>query len=519
MKMHFKLTIVSLIALCAYNSHAQTQNAADFPGLVTDLSRINNGGSARVLGLGSTQTALGGDISSVSSNPAGLGFFNGSEFSFSLQFNGLNSTSSYLDTSTDDSKLNLNVPNLGAVINTAKSKGKWKSQSFGVSLNRMADFQNNISYQGFNDNYDFISSAIDQENFVELTEATRIASRLGLTRDIDYVYQGEETIIIDGFEFDIEDFFGRVPNIGEEFILTDRNIFDIENGDLGVPTPEFPVFTQEEIVSRGAFYQFSLAYGANYDDRVYLGGGLGIVSFAKDVERTLTEEPSNTTLQTFEYIDNYEQDGLGINATLGVIARPIDFVLIGLSYTSPTYFAVNQFQEIQLSALYANGDFDSESFLFDESDYNISTPARLKGGATFFLGKSGFLTGEIERVQYSGGSVSNISDPNIEEADINSEIDRFNSSTNFRIGGEYRHDILRIRGGFAYLADPADDNLDQEERQFSFGLGIRKQKYYGDVAIVRSDGFSSQVSPYPFAPLATVEQNATRVTFTVGVRF
>ena len=77
----------------------KAQDAADLPGLVFDLTRINNGGSARVLGLGGAQTAIGGDISSASTNPAGLGFFNRSEFSFSTQFNGVNKSTNFTDRS------------------------------------------------------------------------------------------------------------------------------------------------------------------------------------------------------------------------------------------------------------------------------------------------------------------------------------------------------------------------------------------------------------------------------------
>ncbi|MEO1100008.1 MAG: hypothetical protein AAFX57_19995, partial [Bacteroidota bacterium] len=101
----------------------------------------------------------------------------------------------------------------------------------------------------------------------------------------------------------------------------------------------------------------------------------------------------------------------------------------------------------------------------------------------------------------------------------NNTIDRFNNALNYRLGAEFRYQIFRVRGGFAYIEDPVENNLEQDETQFSFGLGIRKRKYYGDLAIVHSDGFANRISPYPGAPQAVVEQNTTRVTLTVGVNF
>src|SRR5689334_24022683 len=60
------------------------------------FSRTVPGGSARVQGMASSQTALGGDYSSAYSNPAGLGMFNRSEITFTPAFSGYNSSASYL---------------------------------------------------------------------------------------------------------------------------------------------------------------------------------------------------------------------------------------------------------------------------------------------------------------------------------------------------------------------------------------------------------------------------------------
>lgn len=519
MRSLIKLALVSLLGVCLIAPVVNAQDASNFPELVLDLSRTNSGGSARILGLGGTQTAIGGDISSVSSNPAGLGFFNRSEFSFSSQFNGLNAESTYLGNSAEDSKLNFNIPNLGAVINFSKGNGKWKSQSFGVSLNRTADFQQRLLYQGNNSNFDFIRSAVEQDNFFGFTSLTDLAFNVDLTTTVDYTYNGEDEIFIDGIPTDVEEFFGRIPNIGETFELTERNIFDNNTGELGTPSDEFPVFTEESIDIRGSNSQFSLSYGANYDDKVYLGGGIGIASFNKDVERTLAETPTGTDLERLTLVDNYEQNGVGINANFGLIVRPIEFALIGLSYRTPTFYTVSQIQELELSAEYSNGDFLIDGVIFEEFNYNITSPSRISAGATFFLGKNGFITGEVERIQYSGGRLSNVDDPAVDENLVNADIDAFNSTNNFRLGAEFRYEIFRVRGGFAYMEDPVDNDLDQDEQQFSFGLGIRKKNYYADAAFVRSDGFASRISPYPGAPQANVEQSATRVTFTVGFTF
>src|SRR6267142_848212 len=90
-----------------FSIHAGAQTYAEEALL---SSRITPGGSARIQAMGGSQVALGGDYSSAFSNPAGLGFFNRSEATFSMGTNFYNSKSGYLGNSTSDSKSNFNVP-------------------------------------------------------------------------------------------------------------------------------------------------------------------------------------------------------------------------------------------------------------------------------------------------------------------------------------------------------------------------------------------------------------------------
>ena len=71
------LTAIVLFNFAAASAQDYTESALMF-------ARTKPAGSARILGLGGSQTALGGDYSSALSNPAGLGMFNRSEFTFSL---------------------------------------------------------------------------------------------------------------------------------------------------------------------------------------------------------------------------------------------------------------------------------------------------------------------------------------------------------------------------------------------------------------------------------------------------
>ena len=67
---------------------------------VIRVSQAEKGSTARFKALGNAQTALGGDISSLSGNPAGLGFFTRSDASISFDFLADVNDANYFDQKT-----------------------------------------------------------------------------------------------------------------------------------------------------------------------------------------------------------------------------------------------------------------------------------------------------------------------------------------------------------------------------------------------------------------------------------
>ena len=110
------------------------------------FSRTNFGGTARMQAIGGAQVSLGGDISSAQSNPAGLGFYNRSEFSFTPGLSFQKSKAS-LDGGLNQETFSaqMDISNLGLVFNN-KGDGSIKSWSFGISVNKVNDFNREVEY-------------------------------------------------------------------------------------------------------------------------------------------------------------------------------------------------------------------------------------------------------------------------------------------------------------------------------------------------------------------------------------
>ncbi len=515
--------LIFLSTLLLYTVESKSQDASDLASTALDLSRATPGGSARILGLGEAQTSLGGDISSISGNPAGLGFFNRSEVSLSTTFNYLSSTSKYLGSSSDDARLNLNFGNLGVVIKNSKGSGLYKGGAFGISINRIADFQNQITYEGssFNNldgNGNIVFDANRPADFVEFAVLSSSSDASGnISFDNDFAELAYETFLISSFQDGNGDYF-----VDRDFYAVDDNGNLITDGNgNNIPAysePNFPVIQSENVKSTGATYQTSFAYGGNYNDRLYFGGNIGILTMSKSVERRYTEKPTNADLNGLLLEDNYDLTGSGVVATIGFIGRPVNPLLLGISYTTPSYYAIEQKRNITLTANYAGNDIKSYGFDYDPFNYVITTPSRLRLGATYFIGKYGFLTGDVEKINYAGAKLSN-SDIDQSFTEENSTVNTFESVWNYRLGAEFRYDIFRLRGGFSYAADPVRNNYDQSESKISFGGGIRTEKFYIDLAVVNGLGRQSSISPYPGQENAIVNNKNTGVSVTTGFFF
>lgn len=476
--------------------------AQDLPTLGLLFSQTSPNGSARIQGLGGAQISLGGDISSIQSNPAGLGMFNRSSFSFSTGLSFINNDASYYGTSTHDLKLNANIPNLGVVLQK-EGNNKIKSHVFGLSYNRIADYQNRFVYEGRNTE----SSMID--HFIQYADGTL------------------ESEFFDNYSGAYNSVEGLAVRTG---LILPTSFFDPVNGydDLYDSDILGNPLQRETVNVRGAQYQFNIGYGMNYNDILYLGANIGVKSINYNTKTKYTESNFNYTpvdsndnyinpLNNFILEENLDISGGGVNTTLGVMFRPIDYIQVGATFTSPTYFEFDEEFDRDLTADYK--DYEDE---YAESDiiiasYNLTTPMTLSGGVTFFAGKYGFITADAEMINYGRNRFSSGDFTTTEENDqIRSSYEKV---YNYRMGAEFRYDIFRLRGGYALSQN--GNSVATPTQSFTYGVGLRYKHVSFDAAVVNTLK-DYEYSPYSFGsstPFTSVFQSSTRITTTLGVYF
>lgn len=473
------------------------------------FSQFRSTGSARITGIGGAQMSLGGDISNIHGNPAGLGFFRQSEFSISPSFTNWLSESNYLGQIQDDRTGNFSVPNLGLVISKTKGPlqpGKFRGGSFGISFNRVANFNNQFGF--FSD--------------VE-----------GNSSIIDFFLQDASGIP----ENQIENF--GLTGLAYQSYLINPIAFDESGNPINNPS-QYGSFVeglpfQDEIVStEGSASQTSFSYGANFDNKLFVGGGIGLTSINFASNKTYNEEFFEQPLINSSLQENLRINGFGANINLGVIYKPVDQLNLGLNFQSPTWYRLNEEYDARIVNFYDNYFYEDENETLGTVEatsqvilgtYNLNTPLRLSGGATYFIGKNGFISADVDFLDYSTSRINSKDfNPNADNAEIKAI---YGTSINYRIGGEFRFDIWRIRAGYAFYGNPfVNSNRDRSTQQFNGGLGVRLSKVYVDFAL-SATYFDQVYNSYPIiesnginsGPITDVKNKITSGMVTVGFNF
>lgn len=507
----FKLTILSLIVVCSFQASAQFGYFED--ALRFSQTNLLEGSTARMQGLAGAQVSLGGDLSLATSNPAGLGFFNQSSATFTLGLGFDTSDDEFAGLTTPNFKNTFAVSNAGVVINYGKgrfSEEKFKGGSLGISLARVNDFNREYRYEG-ESGTSFLDPVLDNlnnDNSGELEDA-----------------------FFNQFLVDQYAFFDNDPAGTNYFPVTGGVISPNQNGDFlawGSPILSTPL-QQESISEKGNQYQFNLSWGGNYDDKIYFGGGIGVQTLYFKRNRNYEENEfldsngADPLIDSFVLKDQLVARGGGINTSFGIIARPVQMLTIGVSYQSPTFLTINEETEFTLTTNWKNisyADLNGDGTIFDlqndidpflstvtETKYKLKTPAKLNFGTTVFLGKLGFISGDVELVDYANSELqSNDFSPLGDNQVI---LNNYESVVNLRIGAEFRMDNIRFRGGVAMYPDPTDQGNDRDF--LTLGVGYRSSDYFLDLALVNSK-YQQTYQPYSFNGADLVVSSKVRTT-------
>lgn len=209
---------------------------------------------------------------------------------------------------------------------------------------------------------------------------------------------------------------------------------------------------------------------------------------------------------------------------------------MGASAQSPTYYRLREEYEASLASKFNFIDFYDtlgnvtteygNSYTSNLVPYNFNytlvSPYILNSGISIFFGKKGFVSADVEYVGYDRMRLN--SDTDNFQGDNQTIQNIYKRSINYRLGGEFRHQNIRIRGGYAYYGDPVRSgvgNIDLSRQFITGGIGLKFETYFLDLGVVYStqNAGNTRYSLSGTEPTIVSKLNNTNIVFTWGTNF
>ena len=467
-----------------------------------DALRYSNfqvGGTARSIGVGGALGALGADFSVLSTNPAGLGWYRKGEFVLSPTFFNARTTSTLTNDpdgfATEDTRNNFNFNALGVVVASRPTSPDWSTFNFGVGINRLANFQQSFVYEG-------------------TSEGSIILAHQEQANGPDGISDFESGVSIDAQAlYDLE------PQDG------------IYESDMEL-APDAPLFRRQEFTSRGSINELVFSFAGSYKERLLLGATIGVPFLRYEEDKTYREEDQGAgedgdvpLFDDLEYTEELNTTGVGINLKIGMIYRVHQAMRLGLAVHTPTAFKLEDAFRTSMAYNFTypdgevvNGFAESPDGLFD---YRLRTPWRVIGSGGFIKKKHGFLSAEVEYVNYSNNEFRYDGFIDAERNVNNSIANEFEPALNIRLGGEIAYEIFRFRAGLGLQQSPfSNDNT--TNKTYSAGFGIREKTFFLDFAYQlrqNEDLFIPYQATDSPEQMVINEGSFNKFAFTLGFRF
>jgi hypothetical protein len=448
-------------------------------------------GTARYAAMGGAIGALGADLTSMVTNPAGLGFYRSSEFSVSPLFYWVDTGSDFMGTTTQDSEFRFNLASMGIVnaMTTSKKSGI-VGAAFGLGYNTLVNFNKSTYTQGNNEN----SSLLD--DFTWHANA-----------DPDNLNPFYEQLAFDTYLMPYDSAAGiywhdmQLDGYGQQLSRS-----SVESGYIG---------------------EYSISGALNISNLLYFGGTFGIhaVRYYETIYHTETDYDNHVLdFHSFRFREFNSTRGWGLTGRFGIILRPIQLLRIGASFHMPTYYWLT---DEKYTDMYSY--FDSGSGIPDAAegspngiyDYELKTPLRVNANASLILFKLATISLSYEYVDYASATLDAY---DYKFFDENTQISEdLTAVNNLMAGVEMRFGTFYLRGGAQYYSSPYSDTRNNAESWvYSGGLGVRARMGYLDISYSHSNK-NEVYGMYSYEPgfneVSLNEINGNNVMITMGFKF
>jgi long-subunit fatty acid transport protein len=499
-------------------------------------SQLDLNGSARSMSMGGAFGALGGDMSAMSNNPAGLGVYRSSEVQATLTVNNAHTNATWTGIKNSENQTKLAFDNFSYVsyLPTGNESG-FKGWNFGIAYNKVKDFNRIIKAVGRPDVSlgDYIASrtsrAFGQNGGIYLEE---------LIADNNYNPYNNN---------DLNGHWLSILGYGSGFIMPKN---DVDKNDVyyssfsGAPKEAMFRLTEKSSIVE---YDFSLA--TNISDRVFLGATLGITDLDY---RMAAQQDENFEGEDYASLaNNLETEGVAYSVNVGVIARPIDVLRVGVAYNSPKWYSLTDYYyakgETYVSSYTSQPKMEGETPTGQYAEYRLQTPDRWIFSLAGVIGNTALVSADYELTNYKSMRLSDREGYAYQDNEYIRE--DFGLGHTLKLGGEVKvTPQFALRAGYIWQPSPMKELLRHGEQEvlpigtishftvsntthyYTAGLGYRfTPNFYMDLAYILR---IQNEKLYPFSNIyaddgsaelkiepSSLSINTSRVALTLGYKF
>lgn len=410
------------------------------------------GGTARYMAMSGSMGALGGDVSAIAVNPGGLGIFRRGQATMSISTNSIATESTHYGNSNSENGGRGRMSNLSLVLCSPFDYSNWKYGSVVFGYRNKAQFDNNIIASGINQE----SSQLDQY-FSDIINEPNL-----YLEDIPAYFPFGAGLAWGAFLIDTAagQYYHTNPFYGE-------NQSKITNTSGGM----------------GEYYA---GFGANYLDKLYVGGTVGFTSLKYTSKSNYKEELESSSpygLKSWTQFEELNIGGSGVHLKLGFIYWLKETIRVGLAFNSRERFRLTDKYFTSVNASWGNRENTYGESPDGYNEYTFRSPYRIIGSLGLVRIRRASLNTDIEYVDYRSMNYATSPEFGTDFTLINDAIKQtFQPALNLRVGGELLYGPFIFRAGAAHWGNPYKDGNNGTKNQVTTGIGWRKKHFFIDAA-------------------------------------
>lgn len=315
--------ILSIMTAALLGTAVSAQETYDNAQLATkDLN-----GTARYVGMGGAMEALGADLSTIGTNPAGIGMFRRGMVAGSFGFNTQQDAKSF----GNANKTNMSFDQAGFVY--SMRSGRHSMLNFGFNYTKSKNFDQILTAAGrLNNASQNKLSAMKNANGVYTLQDKNngLVSNSGAYSQADYLYSN---VLFNHYD-------ANNPNDPNNATLTDKGV--IVNQTTGLPVYYNATGYDFGRSTTGYIGQYDFNVSGNSNDRFYWGFTVGIYDVHYNSSSLYSESlvDGDKAIGDVAMNDERKITGTGFDVKAGLIFRPAEEspFRIGLYVHTPTWY-------------------------------------------------------------------------------------------------------------------------------------------------------------------------------------